>query len=364
MSYRAGTIGRTGRGDYGHSLDMSWTGLPGLEYRAVADEDPNGRAAAARRTGAAAQYTDYGEMLANERLDLVSVGPRWPDCHAEMVVACAEAGVRGILTDKPLATSLEEADRMLAACRANEARLAIAHQSRVTPPVVRARELLQQGAIGNLLMMRGRGKEDRRGGGVDLMVLGTHVLDMMCFFAGDPLWCFGSITQDGRPITLADARPGPEAIGPTAGNEVLALYGFAGSVRGTFESFHDQEGGGRRMGVDLYGSQGILSIRGMMDREVYLYRGPLWSPRDAGPWEWIEARQWEAIPADHRLVYTNRLLARDLIVAIEEGREPVASGTDGRMALEMIMAVYASALSGARVSIPLSRREHPLLDPR
>ena len=85
-----------------------------MDLVAVADPDPEGRAAAGERTGAQRLYADYRQMLADEDLDLVSVCPRMPDCHADMVIACAEAGVRGVFIEKPLTPSLREADALLA----------------------------------------------------------------------------------------------------------------------------------------------------------------------------------------------------------------------------------------------------------
>ena len=52
-------------------------------------------------------------LAEGEDLDLVAVSPRWPDCHEEMVVACADAGVRGVLCEKPFARTLAEADAMI-----------------------------------------------------------------------------------------------------------------------------------------------------------------------------------------------------------------------------------------------------------
>ena len=61
-------------------------------------------------------YADYRQMLEHEELDIVSIATP-ATCHAEMVVACAEDGVRGIYCEKAMATSLDECDRMIAACR-------------------------------------------------------------------------------------------------------------------------------------------------------------------------------------------------------------------------------------------------------
>src|SRR5262245_45699803 len=82
--YRPAVIGRTGRGDYGHGLDVAVLGHPRLRVVAVADEDPAGRAAAARRLGVENAYGDYRAMLAKERPQFVVVAPRWLDGHKDM----------------------------------------------------------------------------------------------------------------------------------------------------------------------------------------------------------------------------------------------------------------------------------------
>ena len=155
--YRAGAIGRTGKGNYGHNLDMAYQGLPDVQFVAVADPDPEGLRAAGERTGAQQLYPDYREMLAKEALDLVSVSPRWPDCHLEMVTACAEAGVKGILCEKPMAQTLEQADAMIDVCERNGVRLAVAYR-RANPYDQNAKRLLDDGVIGQVQVIRGHGK--------------------------------------------------------------------------------------------------------------------------------------------------------------------------------------------------------------
>src|SRR6476646_12090525 len=113
--YRVAVIGRTGKGNYGHGLDTVWLKCDKAEIVAVADENEAGRAAAVKRLSAKAAYADYREMLAKEKPQIVSVADRWPDCHREMVVACAEAGA-SIFLEKPVAQTLQQADEMVAAC--------------------------------------------------------------------------------------------------------------------------------------------------------------------------------------------------------------------------------------------------------
>src|SRR5947209_4648512 len=175
--YRVAVIGRTGRGNYGHGLDVVWKALDNVEVVAVADEDDRGRAAAARRLGAPAAYADYRRMLEKERPQIVSVADRHLDAHRDMVVACAQAGA-SVFLEKPMARTLAEADAMVAACERHHVKLAIAHQTRYSPRLRRVKELIDSGRLGDLLEMHARGKEDSRGGGQDLMVLGTHLMDL------------------------------------------------------------------------------------------------------------------------------------------------------------------------------------------
>src|SRR5215203_1216719 len=77
-------------------------------------------------------YTDYKEMLRQEEPDLVSVVT--PDhLHADITVAAAEGGAKAILCEKPIATTLADADRMIAAAEANNVLLSVEHTRRWSP---------------------------------------------------------------------------------------------------------------------------------------------------------------------------------------------------------------------------------------
>src|SRR5260221_3714723 len=128
-------------------------------------------------------------MLDKERPGIVSVADRFLDAHKDMVIACAQAGA-SVFLEKPLARTLAEADEMIKACEMHHVKLAIAHQTRYSPRLQRVRELIASGRLGDLLELRARGKEDSRGGGEDMMVLGTHLFDLMRLLAGDARWCF------------------------------------------------------------------------------------------------------------------------------------------------------------------------------
>jgi predicted dehydrogenase len=361
-TYRVAVIGRTGKGDYGHGLDVAWAKLDHVEVVAVADENEKGRAAAATRLKAKTAYADYRQMLAKEQPHLVAVAPRWLDCHRDMVVACAEAGA-SMLLEKPFARTLAEADEMVTACERHHVKLAVAHQTRYSPRLKVVRDLIAAGRLGDLLELRARGKEDGRGGGEDLMVLGTHLLDLMRFLAGDARWCSARVCTAGRPVTRALVRDGGEGIGPIAGDRIDAQYGFDRGIVGYFATHRARQGAGARFGLQVLGSKGILQLTPGGLPPVYFLDDPSWFPgRSKAPWQTVTSAgvgQPEPLP-DGGLVQANVWIAQDLIAAIESDRQPLGSMYDGRAALEMILAVYEAQRVAGPVELPLKNRRHPL----
>jgi len=367
-TYRTCVIGHTGRGGFGHGLDNVWLDVPQTEIVGVADANPQGLADAVKRLKAPQGYADYRKMLDELKPDLVSIGTQNVDLHRDMVIAAAERGVRGIYMEKPLCRTLEEADQMAAACRKHGARLAMAFQSLYFPKLKVIQEIISSGKLGRVLEIRARGKEDRRGGPIDLWVLGTRSLTTMKLLGGDPLSCFGTVLQDGRPITKKDVRDCKSyGIGPLAGNEVHAMYHFSSGVTGYFDSVQG-EGAPPPWRYDLrvFGSKGVLHIpstRLFLSPVQYL-PDPLWSPGRSGK-QWIPvsaAGIGKAESAEDQLTHRNGnvLAVKDLIAAIEEDREPVANMEEARTNLEMIVAVFESHRVGASVTFPLKNRKNPL----
>jgi len=362
--YRVGVIGDTGRGNYGHGIDRVWLELPQTEIVAVADRDETGRTDAVKRLGAAKAFADYRQMLDEVRPDIVSICPRWLDQHRDMVVAAAERGVH-IYMEKPMCRSLTEADEMVAACEKRNVKLAIAFQTRYSPKLPVMRNMIEDGLIGNVLELRGRGKEDRRGGGEDLWVLGSHVMNLMHYFAGQPNWCFSRVLQQGNPITKADVAPGAEGIGPLAGDTINATYGMDEGVTACFAS-HRETGAGRpsRFGVQIFGSRGVLEILTGFLPEVYYLDDKSWSPGRSGS-KWVPVTseglgQDEPLNFDHPLHPGNAAACRDLIAAIEEDRQPEANIYEARTTVEMIAAAFESQRVGGMMPLPLKNRENPL----
>jgi len=362
--YRVAVIGHTGRGNYGHGLDRVWQDVPGTQVVAVADADARGLAAAINRLGLPKGFDDYRQMLDQMKPDLVTVAPRWLDQHRDMVVAAAERGVRGIYLEKPMCRTLAEADDMLAACEKHNVKLAIAHQTRYSPKLKVIGEMIASGRLGRILELRARGKDDHRGGGEDLWVLGTHVMNLMHHFGGDPKSCFATAWQDGRPIEAKDVREGNEGIGQLAGDEIHATYRLARGVTGYFDSVRNGRGNPSRFGLRVFGSEGVLQLHdtGHLPNVQFLADSS-WSPGRSGK-TWVavsSAGVGKPEPLENGGLHAGNVLAvKDLIAAVEEDRRPLSSIHEARTATEMIVAVFESQRLGRPVTFPLDVRANPL----
>ena len=360
--YRVGIIGRTGKGNYGHGLSTVWKNVPECEVVAVADDNEKGLAAAHKNTGAQTAYSSYKEMLAKEKLDIVTICQRWIDKHHEMAMAATEHGCH-IYMEKPFVRNLEEADDIVKACEMRHLKLAIAHGNRYSPQVGFIRKLIADGEIGDVLEVRVRGKEDRRGGGEDLWVLGTHMLDLTRLLFGDVESCYAKVTQDGKPVTKTDVYSGNEGIGPLAGDGVNAMYRLKNGVSVYFASHRGKGGRPSRFGLTIFGSKGVIEVQSGYGRTAYLLRDSAWSPGRTGK-KWVPIttggvdKPAADIPGSH--AGANLATVHDLIHAIEKDKQPLSNMYDARAATEMIVGVFESHRIGGPVQFPLKNRKNPL----
>ena len=357
--YRACVIGDTKGGGYGHSLHKVFLARQDVEMAALADPDEQGRTKAAGEAKVARAYADYREMLDKEKPDLVIIGPRWTTHHREYLLAAAACGAHGLM-EKPISTNLVEADDMVRTIEENNLKWAIAFNFRATPIIeFTKRAVFDEGIIGDVLEMRGRGKEDERAGGEDLVVLGTHIFDMMRYFAGNASWCMADITVDGRGAARSDIHDATEPVGKVIGDRIHAMFGFKGGLVGHFATARNRDGNGGRWGIDIYGSKGIVTIRQDAGPRVRLWRQASWDPEKEIGWEPLPGAPGTELANPDVDRYAP--IVNDLIVSIEENRRPRVSLQDGRDSLEMIQAVYAAHFAGGRVELPLKERKHPLM---
>jgi predicted dehydrogenase/nucleoside-diphosphate-sugar epimerase len=124
---------------------------PAAELVAVCDRDRQKAAAVAAMAPGCAVYTDVPALLREERPDVVHVLTP-PEFHAPLAIQAVEAGCH-VLVEKPFALSLEEADAMLAAGRANGVAVVPNHNYLLKPSVLKARNLIAAGAIGDVVMV-------------------------------------------------------------------------------------------------------------------------------------------------------------------------------------------------------------------
>jgi predicted dehydrogenase len=299
-------------------------------------------------------YADYAKMLRDQKPDIVVIAPRWLDGHLEMTLAAAEARA-SVFMEKPMARTPAECDRMIEACDRGHVKMSVAHNMRTCPIMDFAEAKVKEGLVGDVLEIRSRGKEDRRAGGEDMMVLGTHCFDLLRRFAGDPEWVFGRVVEGDHEFRKADVRmEGPEGMGPMGGTAVEAMFGFPGGRTAHFASRRSTEVSGKRWGIELLGSKGAMSIRADHVPQIWHLDSLTWT-----------GAEWKRLmpPAGTRPTSVQdayHLMIDDLLQAIEKDREPVAGGRNALWTIEMLMGVYASHKSGGRVKLPLEKRGHAL----
>jgi predicted dehydrogenase len=305
-------------------------------------------------------YADCEVMYETEKPDIVLVATQTRGHYAPSVAAL-ERGI-AVLCEKPIAIDLAEADAMVAAAQRSGAKLAINQQNHVNAGIGKAREMVRDGAIGDLVLVRGRNKCGRKSGN-EFMEMGTHVTDMMFCFGGAPAWCSGTIYWQGGLagvdgiMEAKEMSPKDRDSGPVLGERAVGQYGFSQGVLGEVHFLGYQTLMNDNYGVDILGTEGQLTVR---------------ASRKIDPCLWHLPRPMEGTPenlADWRAVNLGETATEDplaqmyygLVHAIERDEEPPSSGREGRTAFEMVLGLYQShRMDGRRVELPLVERRHPL----
>lgn len=364
-----------------HALHVAFRGLPNVEVVAHVDSNSADIDRKMAATQAKCHYLDYEAMLDAEKPDIVVLCSRHPGDHFAQIRAAAERGCH-IYCEKPMTADLHEADQIVKLVERHRIKLCVAHPVRYSLPYLTMKKMIDDGEIGTPFTAYGRGKCDHRGGGEDLMVLGTHILDLQSFLFGDPQRVWADVKTNGRPIVRSDRNETVEPIGPAAGDDIFACLNFANGVRGVFESRRGLPGvsdGIVQMGLTVVGTKGMLSMRFNdaappicslrragkplpLDGEAEFEEVPLVETRftpGAEPLDFSLSGQPD-IPHAPFFLEANRFAVLDLMNAIQEDRQPVSNAVTARTTLEMIYGVYASSLKRKAVALPLKNRKHPL----
>ena len=312
----------------GHAHAHGYEASPDTSIVALADINLDNARAFQAEHGGENVYADYQDMLAHEQLDMVSVCT-WPHHHAPMVVAAAEAGVKAIHCEKPMAPSYAEAVRMVDVCEAQGVQLTFNHQRRFGAPFLAAREELRSGSIGTLQRIEGSCD--------NLFDWGTHWFDMFAFYNDETpaAWVMGQV----------DWRDGATVFGVPVEGQALALIGYRNGINGLLLAGREL---GRPITNRLVGSDGLIELQ--LGTNTLRVLGPQ-QPR----WREVEVAGDEgASLAD---VVGRGVI--DAIDALKAGREPELSARRALRATEVLFGAYESSRRGGRVDLPLEALESP-----
>lgn len=298
---------------------------PQTKVVALANPGDDAKASFEKRFGAVNYYDSAQAMLENEELDIVGIATH-AHLHAEMTILAAKAGVKGVLCEKAMATSLAECDAMIGACENSKTKLLINHPRRFHPVFQMAKEFIQNTVIGEIKMVEcfGYGK---------LMHNGSHAFDVLTDFFGPAAWVQGELIE-------TDDKADPDGRGfVKMWNGVTALVDFASIQPFTFTF----RGNGGSLTIDQF-DEGL---------EVTLYEQQ--DGRPGRPWFSYSPKRAvrRRYHAPQSFLLPMQGAVDELVRAIEENRAPNCDGKAGRASIEMGVALHASAENnGARIELP------------
>ena len=272
-----GFMGRT----HAHALQSLPLFYPGADFRVRRVCVCSRRAEMARQAAQDAGFErwtdDYRQLLTDPEIDVVSVcTPN--ELHEEMVVALLKAG-KHVYVDKPLAVTAESADRIAAAARESKAFTRMVFNNRYFPSTLRARALVDEGRVGEILSFQARylhsgsidpdkpiGWKQGAQGGV-LLDLGSHALDLLTDWAGWPtrVFCASRRLYDERPTKDGGRERN------LSEDHLLATMQLENGALGTLEASKIASGADDELTIELRGTKGALRWNAMEPNYVYFY---------------------------------------------------------------------------------------------
>lgn len=289
-------------------------------------------------------HTDLTTLLANEKPDVIVIATNNAS-HATLTIQAAEAGVRGIYCEKPMATCMADGWAMVEACRKNGVALAVNHQRRMLPAFVTMRRLIENGSIGQVELIRGSCAGD-------MLSDGTHTVDTIRHLASDvdAKWVFGQIYRTppnpDEPHGQGYHVSGGWRYGHPIENGAMAVIEFVSGVRAEIFTGAMQPKERKYQDFEVFGTQGRLHRGGDM-ADVRILKD--------------EDMNWQTVTLDadiapDALDSSFRQFAR----TIQLGEQHPLSGDSGLKDLEIVMAIYESSRLRDRVTMPIQQPRYPL----
>ena len=292
-------------------------------------------------------YADYREMLLKERPQLVAIATE-SGKHAQIALDCLEAGCN-LIVEKPIALSLEDADRIIALADQKGLKVCACHQNRFNKSVQKIRKAVEDGRFGRMLhgtahirwnrnkayydQAKWRGTWEQDGGA--LMNQCIHNIDLLRWMMGDGVAEVMAYTD-----RLAHDYIEAEDLG-------LALVRFTNGSYGVIEGTTNVYPKNLEETLYLFGEKGTVKAGGKSVNRIEEWR---FADETEDPAQICRAFS-ETPPNIYGFGHTP--LYRDVIAAVRENRAPLCDARAGRRALELVLAIYLSAAEHRPVALPL-----------
>jgi UDP-N-acetyl-2-amino-2-deoxyglucuronate dehydrogenase len=315
--------------------------MPEAELRYVCDIKKE-RADAFALEHNAKPFYSYEAMLKAEGIDAVDICTP-SGLHADMAVLAAGAGLH-VVTEKPMALNLEDADRMIAECQKAGVRLFVVKQNRLNPPVARTKEALDAGRFGKLFLLnttvrwtrpqeyydmdewRGTKRFD---GGV-LLNQASHHVDLLQWLGGDVESVQAKVATMDHDIEVEDTA--------------VAILKFRNGALGTIEATTCTFPQNIEGSISILGKTGTVKIGGFAVNQM-----EHWAFKDFVNEDQV-IQQTSTFPPDV-YGYGHKLFLKNVVDVLLGKAQPLTDGISGRKSLEIIMAIYRSAETGQGVRL-------------
>ncbi len=280
-------------------------------------------------------YSDYHELLADPAVEAVSIcTPNY--LHAEMTIAALNAG-KHVLCEKPMATSLEDADQMIRAAEKSGTKLMIGHNQRVNEAHLAAKQAIADGLLGKIYSFKTTfGHSGPEGWSVDgpdswffdkkrafigaMGDLGVHKADLMRYLLGEEFKEVGAMIE-----TSAKA-------GATVDDNAVLILKSESGIIGTLSASWAYNGEEDNSTV-IYGQNGVLKLN---SDPAYSY---IFISADGE----IDKQKLGEMQTNEEGGQVNSHTIDAFIQSIVEDTTPVCDGAEGRASLNVIMKAIESA---------------------